>query len=221
MTIVGKCLCADRGSRGEQTPDLVPRLCGPLTICVEWPVVQLLTRRFTADEFHRMGEAGILGEDDRVELIDGQIVPMSPIGYRHAGAIIRLTRALSRDLHDRALVSVQNPVRLGEHEEPQPDLVVLRPRPDDYTTRLPEPADVLLLVEVADSSLEHDRDLKAPLYARAGIPEYWLWDLDNRQVLVHRGPTPEGYASIETFDRASTVSPAAFPEIRLPLGDHF
>lgn len=183
-------------------------------------MAQLLTYRFTVDEYHRMAEAGILGEDDRVELIDGQVAPMSPIGSRHAGTIIRLNRLFVTGLRNRALVSVQNPVRLGEHDEPQADLAILRPRSDDYAIRLPEAADVLLLVEVADSSLERDRDLKAPLYARAGIPEYWVWDLVHQQVLVHRDPTPEGYISVETVGPEDALGPAAFPDLRLDPRDH-
>lgn len=134
-------------------------------------------RRFTVDEYHRMAEAGILGEDDRVELLDGEIVEMTPIGPRHAGGVNRLTRLFTTRLGARAIVTVQNPVVLGVRWEPQPDLAILRPRPDFYSTAHARPEDILLIVEVAETSGEADRRVKVPGYAAAGVPETWRVDL--------------------------------------------
>src|SRR6184192_4545534 len=143
-------------------------------------------RRFSVDEYDRMGRAGVFHEDDRMELLDGQIVEMSPIGPGHAGCVRALTSLLTRLVAGRALVSVQNPVRLGEHSEPQPDVALLVPRADAYRTAHPQPKDVLLVIEVADASLEHDRDVKVPLYAAAGVPEVWLVNLRGRYHAVPR-----------------------------------
>jgi len=127
--------------------------------------------KFTVDEYARMAEAGILGEDDRVELLEGEIVEMAPIGPPHAGCVNRLTRLLTSRLGDRAVVGVQNPIRLGSLSEPQPDLTLLRPRRDLYSEGHPEADDVLLVVEVASSTSAFDRQVKMPLYAQAGIPQ--------------------------------------------------
>nr|WP_294505829.1 Uma2 family endonuclease [uncultured Rhodopila sp.] len=136
-----------------------------------------------------MGEVGIFGEYERGELIEGQLVAMSPIGSPHSAAAIVLTRILVRAVEDRALVSVQLPVRLNDRTDPEPDLTLLRPRGDDYRSALPGPADVLLLIEVAASSLEYDRGLKRALCARHGIPEFF--DLDRSRVEVYRLPEPD------------------------------
>src|SRR5215204_7706797 len=134
-----------------------------------------------------MGEAGILHEDDRVELIEGEIVEMAAIGTRHFSCVNRLTRMLVMGVGDAAVVSVQNPVRLNEHTEPQPDITVIRPR--DYTESLPLPEDVLLLIEVSDTTLVYDRKVKLPLYARAGIREVWIVDLAGEVIERHTGPS--------------------------------
>ena len=125
-----------------------------------------------------MGQAGILGEDDRLELLEGEIVEMAPIGSRHQSVVDRLTRLFSNRVGDAAVVRVQGPVRLGDDSEPQPDLLLLRRRADFYATAHPGPEDVLLLVEVPDTSTEYDREVKLPLYARHGIAEVWLVGLD-------------------------------------------
>jgi Uma2 family endonuclease len=139
--------------------------------------VEVTRRRFTADDYQRMGSAGILSEDDRVELIDGEIVAMTPIGPRHNAAVNRATRAMVLAVGNKAIVQVQGSVRLDLYHEPQPDLVLLRPRADDYASQLPGPSDILLIVEVADSSSDYDREVKSRVYAKAGIGEYWLADL--------------------------------------------
>jgi Uma2 family endonuclease len=131
--------------------------------------MEVKRRRFTVHDYHRMGEAGILHEDDRVELIEGELVEMTAIGTRHFSCVNRLNRLLVMHVGDDAIVSVQNPVRLNEYNEPQPDLAVIRPR--DYKESLPMPEDVLLLIEVSDSTLAYDRGVKLTLYARAGIRE--------------------------------------------------
>ena len=140
-----------------------------------------------------MGDAGLLSEDDRVELIDGEIVDMAPIGTRHLACVVALTHLLAEASDGRYFVSVQNPVVLGERNEPQPDLSLLRTRPDPTAEGPPGPEDVLLVVEVSDTTLAYDRDVKLPRYARAKIPEVWIVDVEGRRVDSHSDPSPEGY----------------------------
>jgi Uma2 family endonuclease len=172
-----------------------------------------LRRRFTSDEFHTMAQTGILSADDRLELIEGEIYEMTPIGNRHAGGVNRLTN-LFRAL-DGAVLAVQNPVHLSEVSEPQPDIALLRPRDDFYANAHPLPAEILLLIEVADASLESDRRMKIPLYARYGIPEVWLVDLTRSTLEVHRAPSPSGYRDVHQLRRGDQLSPLAFPDLRL------
>ena len=177
--------------------------------------------RFTVDEFARMGEAGIFTGDDRVELIDGEILEMTPIGALHAGVVSRLTELLVLRLAGKAYVSVQNPIRLAQHTEPQPDLVVALRRKSFYTDRHPEPDDILLVIEVADSSLGYDKLEKAPRYGRAGIPETWLVDLEAGEVTVYPGPGPEGYAGRQVRRRGDDVVATSMPEIHASVDDVF
>jgi Uma2 family endonuclease len=170
-------------------------------------------RPFTVAEYHTMLDAGILTEDDRVELIEGEIVQMTPIGSPHAGQVNRLTRTLVRALGERGVVTVQNPVTLNDLSEPQPDLTVLRPRGDDYAGAHPAPDDVLLLIEVADTSLAYDRQVKLPLYARCGIPEVWILAVQNAVLEVHRSPAGAVYVEIQQLRAGDTVTPLAFPEV--------
>jgi Uma2 family endonuclease len=182
--------------------------------------VQVLRRRFTVDEYYRMGEAGILHEDDRVELIEGEIVQMSPIGSRHAACVKRLNGLFSRQIGQTAIViGVQDPIHLGEYSEPQPDITLLRPRPDFYVSAHPGPADILLVVEVADTSVEYDRGVKIPLYARAGIREYWIVDLAGESVEVYRDPSPEGYRQARQLRRSERIAPEAFPDVEIAIDD--
>jgi Uma2 family endonuclease len=176
-------------------------------------------RAFTVGEYHRMADAGILTEDDRVELIDGEIVRMSPIKSRHASCVDRLTALFTRRLRDRAIVRVQNPIVLGRLSEPQPDVVILRPRVDYYATRHPGPADVLLLIEVGDATRAYDREVKLPLYARAGIAEVWLVDLVDDVLTAHTGPALESYRERVDHARGSRLAPAAFPRVALRVND--
>lgn len=172
-----------------------------------------LKRRFTVDEYHRMGVAGILKPDDRVELIDGEIVQMSPIGSRHAACVAFLTQLFVTAVGRRAIVQVQNPVRLGDRSEPQPDLMLLKPKADFYASGHPGPSDVLLLIEVADTSAASDRETKLPLYARAGIVEFWLVNLEKHQTEVYWDPQGDTYASSRIHSQGTSVSPRAFPDI--------
>ncbi|MDX1532353.1 MAG: Uma2 family endonuclease, partial [Rhodothermales bacterium] len=174
-------------------------------------------RRFTVDEYYAMARAGILTADDRVELIEGRILAMSPIGSRHAACVKRLARLLHERLGDHAIVGVQDPVRLGDLSEPEPDVSLLTPRADFYAAAHPGPADVLLLVEVADTSAGVDRRVKLPLYARSGIAEVWLVVLDEDAVEVHRSPGPDGYGDRARHERGDLVHPAAFPEATLAV----
>lgn len=164
-------------------------------------------RRFTVEEYHRMAETGILGRRDPVELLDGELVSVAPVGARHASIVARLNRSLGRLAGDRAIVWPQNPVALDPHSEPQPDLVLLRPREDFYGGGHPRPADVLLAIEVGDSSARFDERVKAPLYARAGICELWLVDIAAEEITVCRRPGPEGrYAEATRRGRGARVT---------------
>jgi Uma2 family endonuclease len=182
--------------------------------------IEFMTRRrFTVDEYHRMSESGILRAGDRVELIRGEIVSMSPIGPRHAAWVALLTEALVTRLGGRAVVWPQNPVAILPDSEPQPDVAVLRFRRDRYRSALPSPGDVLLVVEVADSTLRYDREVKLPLYAACGIPEVWMVDLEHDRIEVHRDPGPDGYRAMQRVPRGETLAPEAFPDVELSIPD--
>lgn len=170
-------------------------------------------RRFTVDEYHRMAEVGVLAPNDRVELLDGRIYVMSPIGSEHAACVRRLTRIFIQGAGSNTLVSTQNPIRLDRTSEPEPDLALLRPQEDDYASHHPEPEDLFLVVEVADSSLEFDRTVKRPLYAQAGIPECWIVNLNEDRIEVHRSPSPDGYGEQHHYDRGQSVSVQALPAL--------
>src|SRR5919108_837271 len=179
---------------------------------------QLVTHRFTAKDFHRMVKAGILCEDDRVELLHGEIVDMPPIGSGQASGVKRLLNGfLPLQLEGKVIISVQDPIHLGEHSEPQPDLALLKPRPDFYAQGHPTPQEVLLAVEVMESSAGYDREVKVPLYARVGIPETWLVDVERGLIEVYREPSPEGYGQVHTPKRGERLSPAAFPQFSLTV----
>lgn len=175
----------------------------------------VIRRRFTTDEYEQMSLAGVLAEDDRVELIEGEIVEMSPLGPQHAACVDRLNRSLQRLVGDRAIVRVQNPIRLGEYSLPQPDIALAQSRDDFYAGNHPEPEDVLLLIEVSDSSLAYDRDVKLPLYARAGIAEVWLVALLPQVVEVYRVPGADGYGEKRTVGRSQSITPIHFPDVEL------
>jgi Uma2 family endonuclease len=169
------------------------------------------SHRFTVKDYHRMAEAEIFKPEDHVELLDGEVYEMAPIGSRHAACVRRLSSALSSHVGDRAIVSVQNPIALDGHSEPQPDVALLHPRADFYATEHPQPADVFLAVEVADTSLLFDLERKAPRYLAAGIPEVWVVDLI-REVVHVMSPGRTRAAT-----REATIRPEAFPDIVLDV----
>ncbi len=175
------------------------------------------TRRwlFTVEDYYAMAEAGILSPDDRVELLDGEIIAMAPIGSRHANCVGQLTDALTSLVGQRALVWVQNPVRLDGGSEPQPDVMLVRRR--DYSSAHPGPGDVLLLIEVSDTTADVDRGCKLPLYARSGVPEVWIVNLSEGCVEIYAEPAGAGYAASRTVGIDGEVSPAAFADISLPV----
>ncbi len=173
--------------------------------------VELTKRRFDVDDYHRMAQAGILSEDDRVELVDGVIVTMTPIGPRHNAAVDRATRALVTAVGDGAIVQVQGAVRLDRFRELQPDLVLLRPQADFYASRLPGSGDILLVIEVAESSLQYDGEVKGRISAQAGIPKYWLVDLDARVVACHTAPSGGVYQEVRRVGPGESIAPQALP----------
>ena len=177
-------------------------------------VVEPKRRRFTIEEYHRMGEAGILRDDERVELIEGEIVEMGPIGRVHAGTVDRIANVFSRRLGERAIVRVQNPVVFIDLlSEPQPDVTLLIPRRDFYTGGHPEHGDIFLVVEVMDSSVAFDHRVKLPLYARAGVAEVWLANVNTRRIEGYRGPRSGGYAESRIFEGEDQLSIQAFAEV--------
>ena len=180
---------------------------------------QLERRLFTVAEYHQMIQAGFFGEDDRLELLEGELVAMTPINARHAGHVDRLATLFQERLKKRATIRVQSPVRLDEHSEPQPDVALLRPRSDYYTQSHPGPEDVLLVVEISDTSANYDRDVKIPAYGRAGIAEAWLVSLVDGQVEVYRDPTPHGYHLTLHAFRGEQIAPQAFPDAQLEVGE--
>ena len=180
-------------------------------------VVQLPLRRFTVAEYYAMAEAGILTEDDRVELIDGVIVEMAPVGSRHVGVVNGFNRAFTEAVGRRAVVQVQSPIRLDDGTEPQPDLALLHERADLYASGHAGPRDVLLLIEVADSSVGYDRNEKLPRYARAGIPEVWLAILPEDVVEVNTEPTGDGYRATRRLRAGEVLRPACFDDVEMPV----
>ncbi len=175
--------------------------------------------RFTVEEYEQMGRVGIFAEDDRVELLDGEIVAMSPIGPKHASIVNRLTRLLVQGVGEQALVIVQNPLRLLPRSEPQPDFIVARSRRDFYAGAHPTAEDVLLVIEVADSTLRKDRLVKVPIYARQGVVEVWLVDVAAREVTVYAQPGDGGYRHVVTARDEEQLSPLALLQLRLTVRD--
>jgi Uma2 family endonuclease len=173
---------------------------------------ELVTRhRLTVHDYHRLAESGILRRDDRVELIAGEVLDMSPIGSLHAALVRAVARWLADSVGQRGIVAVQDPVHLDESSEPQLDIALLRPQADYYAAAHPGPADTLLIVEVADSSLAYNRGVKVPLYARHGIPEVWVIDAATRITCRFREPRPEGYAEQDTITNDEPLSCLALP----------
>lgn len=174
-------------------------------------LVQQAKRLFTVDEYHQMARAGILTETDRVELIEGEIIAMSPIGVRHAACVKRLNDLFSLHFRGEAIISVQDPIKLSRYSEPEPDVALLRYRADYYAEKTPEAADVLLIVEVADTTVAFDRQVKEGLYARAGIQEYWIVNLVDSVIEVYRQPADGTYKEHFQVQQGETVTAVAFP----------
>ena len=176
-------------------------------------------RLLTLDEYHTMGTAGVLKEDDRIELIEGELIEMAPIGSRHMAKVNWLARLLSLCVGDQAILSVQNPIALPPHNEPQPDFTLLKPRTDYYEGKLPGAEDILLVIEVSDTTLVYDRDSKMPLYARHGIIEAWLVDIQAQTVSIYQEPGKNGYRRLLTPTRSESISPSQLPNVVIRLAD--
>jgi Uma2 family endonuclease len=177
--------------------------------------------RLTRRDYYRLAEAGILDEDDRVELLEGQLVDMSAIGPRHALAVDALNELLVMAAAGRAAVRVQNPIVLDDNSEPQPDFTLVRRPWDGYPHEHPRPSDIYLLIEVADSSLEFELGAKLELYASAGIREFWVADLTSNRLLVHRRPRDGRYASVAVVDMSGTVQVEALPDVTISVAQIF
>lgn len=177
--------------------------------------------RYTVVDYDRMIDAGILTEDDRVELIEGEIIDIPPIGSAHGGAVKRIGNKLARLIADSAIIAIQDPIRVNDRSEPQPDIALLKPRDDFYASAHPRAQDVLLIVEVAETSLRYDRDVKLPLYAQAGIPEAWLVDIANRTLWVCRSPGAKGYTEVAAATDLSALRPLLMPRCLLDLSGLF
>jgi len=187
------------------------------TAADQWPKRHLIN----VDEYYRMAEVGLLAPDARVELIEGEVIDMAPIGSTHAGIVNFLMRTLDRSIGDRAVVAVQQPIRLSSRSEPQPDIALLKPRTDMYRKSHPTAAEVLLLVEVSDTTLRFDRGVKLALYARHAISEVWIVDIEATQVHCMRKPNGEVYEETMSFDAAASIEVAALPGIKIKLSELF
>lgn len=168
---------------------------------------------FTTQHYHLMHEAGVFSAGDRIELINGEIIEMSPIGRKHATCVARLSTLLVTRLYQKAIIWTQNSILLDNGSEPQPDLAVLKFRKDFYEEGLPTPSDILLIIEVADSTISYDREVKAPLYAAAGVPEMWLFDVNKKVIEGYSQQSAAGYKWIKRYDEGDTLSILAFPDV--------
>lgn len=167
--------------------------------------VPISRKSFTVTQYHQMATAGILCDTDRVELINGDIIDMSPINSEHAGMVNRLLRVLTKKLLGKAIMTIQNPIHLDDISEPEPDLTIAKIREDDYISAHPRPKDVFVVIEVADTSLDKDREIKAPLYAKHGIPEYWIVNLKDKQIELFRQPSNGEYGQALIFSAKGKI----------------
>jgi Uma2 family endonuclease len=181
--------------------------------------VETTKKLFTVRDYHCMAEAGIFGPEERVELIEGEILEMSPIGRRHVGCVNRANRLFITKAGDRVVVSIQNSLELSDYTEPEPDVVLLKPRADDYAAKTVSAEDVLLVIEVAQTTLNYDRSRKLPLYAAAGVPEVWIEDLKNDLLLVYRHPSAKTYSTSLVLRRGESISPLALPDVILSVDE--
>ena len=176
-------------------------------------------RLLTVQEYHRMAEIGIFEEDERVELLAGQIVKMAAKGTAHSAAVTRTDKLLNNRLGQRILVRLQDPVRLNDYSEPEPDIAVVVPNPLYYEDHHPTPSEIYLIIEVADTTLRTDCGIKATIYAQSGIADYWVLDVNNRQLHVFREPTQDGYESIVVLGDDASISPLQFPDFYFMVGE--
>ena len=181
--------------------------------------MHVATRHFNVAEYYQMARAGVLTEDERVELVRGEIVAMSPIGSRHAARVKWFNRHLGKWAQGRFIISVQDPIRLGDDSEPQPDLAILKPQDDLYASAHPMPGEVLLVIEVADTSMGYDREEKAPLYAEAGIPEMWLVNLPEGVIEIYTEPVDGVYSSVRQVTRGGVLASASLPGLSIRAAD--
>ncbi|GCA87773.1 Uma2 family endonuclease [Microcystis aeruginosa] len=179
--------------------------------------VSLITRKFTVEEYEKMATQGIIKPDEKVELIRGEIIKMSPMGTRHAACIARLTQLFYRKFGDLILLGVQNPIRLNNNSQPEPDLSLLIPRSDFYVAAYPGPQDIYLIIEVSDSTLDYDRYTKIPLYAEANIQEVWIINLKEECLEVYRHPLQGSYQAMQKYYRGESIFIEFFSEIELTL----
>ncbi len=179
--------------------------------------LSLITRKFTVEEYEKMATEGIIKPDEKVELIRGEIIKMSPMGTRHAAGIARLTQLFSRKFGDLILLGVQNPIRLNNNSQPEPDLSLLIPRSDFYVAAYPCPQDIYLIIEVSDSTLDYDHYTKIPLYAEANIQEVWIVNLKEECLEVYRHPLHGSYQAIQKYYRGESIFIESFPAIELTL----
>jgi Uma2 family endonuclease len=180
----------------------------------------IAVRRLSVQDYHQMAESGILQPDERVELLEGQIIQMAAKGTAHSAAVTRIEQLLRQRLgfgtaspmENRVLLRFQDPVRLNDYSEPEPDIAVVQPNTLLYEDHHPIPSEVFLLIEVSDATLKFDREVKSPAYARAGIAEYWVLDVNGRKLHVYRVPGADGYQSEAILSEELTVIPLAFPD---------
>ena len=178
-------------------------------------------RRLTVAEYHRMGDLGILAPSESVELIEGQIIEKPIKGKAHSAAVSRVDNLLINRLADRTLVRLQDPVHLSDYSEPEPDIALVKPDPFFYEDHHPQPSEIYLIIEVADTTLKRDRDFKATVYARSGIADYWILDIANRQLYVFRDPQANHYQSEAILNDDATISILAFPDVQISVAEMF
>lgn len=183
--------------------------------------VPVTRHRFTVVEYERMGQIGIFAEDERVELVCGEVIEMPPSGERHAACVDFLTQLITLRLRRSAIVRVQSPIRLDEHSQPQPDITILKRRDDFYRHAHPGPEDILLIIEVSDTTLEYDMKVKVPLYARAGIPETWVVNLRGGRVKTYVDPAKGAYQTITSYARGDELQSHSLASLRLSITEVF
>ena len=181
--------------------------------------VQVTRHSFTVAEYERMAEAGVFSEDDRVELVCGEVVAVSPIGTRHAACVDAFAEILRERLGRSVIVRVQNPIQLDDYSEPQPDIAVLKRRDDFYRGCHPRPGDILLVIEVSDTTLEYDRKVKAPLYARAGVPEVWVVNLADELIEAYADPAEGAYQTARSHARGEELQSRALAPLRVSVAE--